>query len=82
MSDRKVTQEDVDKLLDASMVCDVKMGTKSTVVCVTLPNGFEIVTSSSCVDPDNYDHELGKEICMERVEDKIWELEGYLLQNR
>lgn len=82
MSEIKVTKEQVQAILSASKVEDTKMGEKSTIVCVTLPNGFVIVQSSSCVDPANYDHELGKKICMQRVEDKVWELEGYLLQSK
>ena len=81
MSDIKVTEEQVSALLEASKVEDVKLGEKTTVVSVTLPNGFVIVQSSSCVDPVNYDHDLGKKICLKRAEDKIWELEGYRLQS-
>jgi len=81
MSDVKITKEDVDALLAASKVEDTKIGEKSTVVSITLPNGFVIITSSSCVDPANYDHELGKSICLKRAEDKVWELEGYRLQS-
>lgn len=80
MSDIKVTQEQVSAILQASKVEDVKLGDKTTVVSITLPNGFVIVQSSSCVDPVNYDHDLGKQICLKRAEDKIWELEGYRLQ--
>jgi hypothetical protein len=82
MSDVKVTKEQVDAIISASKKESVKMGEKSTVVSVTLPNGFVIVESSSCVDSNNYDHEVGIKICMERVENKVWELEGYLLQSK
>lgn len=80
MSDVRITKEQVAALLESSKVEDVKLGEKTTVVSVTLPNGFVIVQSSSCVDPSNYDHEVGKQICMKRAEDKVWELEGYRLQ--
>ena len=79
MSDVKVTQKQVNALLEASKVECVKLGEKTTVVSVTLPSGFVIVQPSSCVDPANYDHELGKQICMRHVEDKVRELEGYRL---
>jgi len=82
MSEIKVTKEQVQNIIAVSKVDSVKLGEKSTVVSVTLPNGFVIIESSSCVDPANYDHELGMKICMERVENKVWELEGYLLQER
>ena len=49
------------------------------VRCV-LVNGFEIVESSACVDPLNYNERMGTEICMEKIKDKIWYLLGFLLQ--
>ena len=45
-----------------------------------LKNGFEIVESSSCVSPENYDEAMGREICMEKIKDKVWMLLGFLLQ--
>ena len=56
------------------------MGDKTTVVRAVLKNGFEIVEASSCVSPENYDEALGREICMERVRNKVWMLLGFLLQ--
>lgn len=80
MSNVKVTKEQIDALIAASTIDDIRFGDKSTVVSCKLPNGFEIIESSSCVDPENYDHELGKSICLKRVADKLWMLEGYVLQ--
>lgn len=73
-----ITKENVDNFIKEIEV--MTMGEKTTVVKVTLINGFEIVESSSCVDPSNYDEELGKEICLGRIKNKIWELLGFLLQ--
>ena len=56
------------------------LGERTTVVCCVLRNGFEIVESSSCVDPKNYSEEIGHDICMGKIKDKIWELLGFLLQ--
>lgn len=58
----------------------ITMGDCTTVVRCVLRNGFVIVESSSCVDPKNYSEEMGYEICMEKIKDKIWELLGFLLQ--
>lgn len=77
-----VTQAMVDYILDNSDIDVVTMFDKCTVVACRLPNGFIIVESSACVDPDNYNKELGKKICMKKIEDKVWELEGYLLQEK
>lgn len=51
---------------------------KCTIVACQLPNGFVIVESSSCVDPDNYDEEVGIENCLNKIKDKVIELEAYL----
>ena len=56
------------------------MGEKTTVVRCVLRNGFEIWETSTCVDPRNYNQEIGEQICMERIENKIWELLGFMLQ--
>ena len=36
-----------------------------------------VTETSACIDPENYDRDLGAKICMGRVRDKVWELEGY-----
>lgn len=80
MSNNKVSQEQVDKIFNQSMVDYHTIFNKCTVLTVQLPNGFIIVESSACVDPANFDEQIGADICTERVKNKIWELEGYLLQ--
>lgn len=80
MSEVKVTQAQINDIISKAKIEDSKMGAKTTVVCCTLENGFAIVESSSCVDPANYDHKMGMDICMDRIQDKLWMLEGYRLQ--
>lgn len=55
---------------------------KQCIVVALLPNGFTIVGESACVDPRNYDNEIGYELAMKDIEKQLWMLEGYLLQNR
>lgn len=84
MSEKKnsLTQADIDNVLSASKVETMKLEPKTSLVKVTLPNGFELIETSSCVDPANYDQKLGEEICLNRIKDKIWYLEGYVLQSK
>jgi hypothetical protein len=77
-----VTLAHITALLAISTWSDTKIGEKTTVVCLTLPNGFEVIESSGCVDPANYNHALGVEICKKRITDKVWMLEGYALAER
>jgi len=75
----KVSQEQINDIIMHSKI-DVKtVFDKVTVVTCKLPNGFVLVESSGAVDKANYDMNIGKEVCMTRIENKIWELEGYHL---
>ena len=77
-----VTEEDVDamiKQIHVDQITPNDLGSVVTVTTVTLANGFTITESSTCVDPDNYDTEIGVDRCMERIKDKIWYLLGFLL---
>lgn len=80
MSNITITQDHIDAIINESHIETKTIFGKCTVVSCQLPNGFIIVESSACVDPDNYDEAMGKEICIERIKNKVWELEGYLLQ--
>jgi len=75
----KVTQQEIDDIIKRSEI-DVKtVFDKVTVVTCKLPNGFVLVESSGAVDKRNYNKEIGKQICMDHIESKIWKLEGYHL---
>ena len=41
-----------------------KVGEKSTMVLITINNGFEIIGTSSCVDPANFNFEIGKHFAL------------------
>lgn len=73
-----VSQEMVDSFILETWT--QTLGDKTTVVRAMLKNGFEIVESSACVSAENYDEDMGKEICMEKIKDKVWFLLGFLLQ--
>lgn len=76
-----VGEERINWLLKNSEIEWYTVFDKCTVVSCKLPNGFVITESSACVDPDNYNEEMGIDNCLNRILDKVWELEGYLLQN-
>lgn len=72
----------IDDLIARSEITVKTFFGKTTVVAMKLPNGFVLVESSSCVDPLNYDEAIGVQICKQRLEARLWELEGYRLQER
>ena len=74
-----VTKRQIDELLEKSEIKVETVYDKVTIVNCKLPNGFVITESSGTVDKANYDEKIGTEICMSRIENKLWELEGYAL---
>jgi hypothetical protein len=53
---------------------------RMTICVLTLYNGFLVSGESSCVSARNFDEELGRKLARENARQKIWPLEGYLLQ--
>lgn len=74
-----ITKPQIDELLEKSEIKVETVYGKVTIVSCKLPNGFVITESSGAVDTANYDEKIGTEICMARIENKLWELEGYAL---
>lgn len=79
----KVTPEEVKENMKNFIVkTETEFGKPVTYVTVQMKNGFTIRESTTCVDPANYDEEIGKKICLEKIEDKVWFLLGYVLQDK
>lgn len=75
-----VKEENVDEMIKNAQIQFTTVFDKCTVAYCKLENGFIFVESSACVSADNYDFEIGKKICLNKIKDRIWELEGYVLQ--
>jgi len=56
--------------------------TTTTVCCLTLTNGYTVIGSSACVDPREWNAKIGRNVAHTNAVDKIWPLEGYLLQQK
>lgn len=57
-------------------------GTTTMACLLELKNGFTVLGKSACADPKNFDIDVGMRVAREDAEDKVWELEGYLLKER
>lgn len=86
MSENKVTLEQIQALKDRVIYHTApRLGTlTSTFVHAYLDGTFYLATGhSACVDPANFDAEIGERIARKNaehaVEQKLWELEGYAL---
>ena len=78
-----VTKEDVlANMQDVIVRTVMEFDKPCTYVTVRMKNGFTLRESTTCVDPANYNEEIGKEICLRKIEDKVWFLLGYALQDK
>lgn len=75
-----INEIDVECLLDGGRIIIDTFFDKCTVVGVQLTNGFVIVESSSCIDPDNYDIDTGIKNCINKIIDKVYELQAFNIQ--
>ena len=81
-TNNKVTSDQIKSILDNAETQEVVFWDKEVVVSYKLYNGFTIIGRGACVDPANFDIEIGRRVAREQAENKLWELEGYLLQNK
>ena len=83
MEKNKVTKEEVQANMQDVIVRTVmEFGKPCTYVTVRMKNGFTLRESTTCVDPANYDENICKETCLKRIEENIWFLLGYALQEK
>ncbi len=95
MSEQKIEQEIQEKGLnaprlspadiDAAIVSEtftVLPSGKAMVCELILANGFSVRGESACVSKANFNEEIGQKISREDARNKVWMLEGYLLQEK
>jgi hypothetical protein len=71
-----VTQEDVSNFIDKVESCQI--GAITTLTQVKLKNNFTIEETSSPIDAKNFDMKIGEQICMKKIENKVWDFLGFL----
>lgn len=59
---------------------DQQIDAKTALASVVTLTGFTMYEHSSCVDPKNYDHELGVAQCLLKAKVQAWEKLGFVLQ--
>ena len=77
----KVTLEALTTLADSGYTEYNHLAGTLTHCTITLPCGFQVTGESACIDPDNFNEELGQEIARKKAVNALWPLEGYLLAN-
>jgi hypothetical protein len=77
----RVTLASIDSKIVAAAYW-VPDGTTLTICVLTLANGFNVIGSSACVSPENFNVEIGREIAFKNARNEIGQLEGYALAER
>lgn len=80
MNSNRVTQEQISQLLDSAETQEHTFWGKELVVSYKLSSGFTVCGRGACVDPANFDVEIGRRVAREDAENQLWRLEGYRLQ--
>lgn len=78
----KVSQEQIDELLNNAETQEHIFWDKELAVSYKLKNGFTISGRGACVDPANFNIDIGRQVAREDAENQLWKLEGYLLQQK
>jgi hypothetical protein len=78
----RVTLDQIKELLDNAKTQEAVFWEKEVVVSYKLDSGFTVLGRGACVDPANFNIEIGRQVARKQVEDQLWQLEGYLLQNK
>lgn len=82
----KVEYKDIQDMVESLEFKYAIIEDTTTTVCkAVLPNGFTVGSGeSACIDPNNFDIELGRKYAKERAiadaTNELWKLEGYLLK--
>lgn len=78
VNNSKITEDMVEKFM--GKVTSERYDEKTTLVKAKTITGFRQIETSSCVDPENYSHEIGTLVGTKRIKDTIWKCLGFVLQ--
>ncbi len=77
----RITPEHIDSLIVSETYTVLPSG--KVMVCeLTLKNGFTVRGEGSAVSKANFNEEIGRKVSRSNAREKIWQLEGYLLQEQ
>lgn len=92
-----ITNDELDKLLAASPAERVtpeymqsritgtdfnRIGETVTHCRIVLDNGFSVSGESACVNPENYNQQIGEKIAYDNAFRQLWPLFGFLLAEK
>jgi len=60
----------------------VKVAPTATICNILLDNGYSVRGESACVNPENYNQEIGEKIAYDNAFRQLWPLFGFLLAEK
>ncbi len=76
-----VTPEEVqENMQDVICKTEYEFGKPVTYVTVQMKNGFTLRESTTCVYPENYSEEIGKDICLAKIKERFGSCLGILFK--
>lgn len=76
----KITAGDLIRFLGIDPYAVDQLDEKTTLLRMVTRTGFVDYETSSCVDPINYNEEIGASICVDRLNTRLWDRLGFVLQ--
>lgn len=77
----RITPEQIDAAIVSETFTVLPSG--KVMVCeLMLRNGFSVRGEAAVVSRANFKEDIGRQISRDNARNKVWELEGYLLQQR
>lgn len=81
LSAPRLSPTDIDAAIVGETYTTLPSG--KVMVCeLTMRNGFTVRGEAATVSKANFNEDIGRKISRENARNKVWELEGYLLQQR
>lgn len=59
-----------------------RLGETVTICSMTLDNGYSVRGESACVNPENYNQQIGEKIAFDNAFRQLWPLFGFLLAEK
>lgn len=76
----RVSEETVERFLDRGRLRAMELDDKTVLARADTLTGFTQYETSACVDPKNFDFQIGKDICIGRIKETLWKCLGFVVQ--
>lgn len=78
----RVTKEFIESRISSTSFHRLSDSETLTICNITLDNGFSVRGESACVNPENYNKEIGEKIAYDNAFRQLWSPFGFLLAEK